>query len=232
MSKFETQLNEIFDNGDHRVTVLESNLGRIVQHMSKNEYAVITAQRGDEDEDTNTKNYGKLKTDLTKLDLGWIPAIGFGQEKDEETGKVTSNEEPVFIVINKARSTREPIEGFKDKMLQLGKKYKQWGISYGTPNKFQIIRTDGSIGKVEDEYKGKSGLKTGINAFMKSMFQTRLRKGKKTKRHTFAFEGVATFPKPLSVMEMRIRNKHGEIYFDENSLLNSDTLNEMFYTDE
>ena len=67
----------------------ESNLGRVYQHIKNNEFVTISANRQEKDDETNEKNYRKLVADLKKLNLGWIPAIGFGQE--EVNGKIISD---------------------------------------------------------------------------------------------------------------------------------------------
>jgi len=208
-----------------RVTLLESNLGRLVQHIRGREYAILSANRSDEDPEVNFDNYRTMKDDLKALGYGWIPVQGVGQEEDEEKGGIKAVAEPSIFVINRLLDGGEASPDFKEQMIALGKKFHQWGISYGKPNLFQVL--DIKQGRVDQEYVGPSALRVGINAYENAKYQTRLYKGKKTPRHTFAFEGYALARGYASLHEKRIRENHGEIV--SNKFENTVDLTEYFY---
>jgi hypothetical protein len=64
-----------------------------------------------------------LKTDLKAKGIGFIPLIGHGQE-DAPGGKIDIVTEPSLAVFPKIT----PSDSFRDTIIELGKKYKQFGI--------------------------------------------------------------------------------------------------------
>jgi hypothetical protein len=173
-------------NNNNEDILIESSLNRILEHFKTREFVLITANRGELNRQENINRNSSLRKDLKKLYLGYVPVDGVGQEEDSE-GNIHSVVENSFFVPNGKRLTNtsvgEPVENFKEKMLDLAEKYEQWGIVYGSGDgTSELIETSSrqSVANFND-------IKFGIGEFF-----TRLKSGKRkgVDGKDFKFESV------------------------------------------
>ena len=84
---------------------------------------MLTSWRQDCTQGENEVNFKQLKADLKAKKIGFIPLIGHGQETTPEGG-VDVVEEPSLAAFPRTI----PDESFRSTIVELGKKYKQWGV--------------------------------------------------------------------------------------------------------
>lgn len=121
----------------------ESSLGKVLQHSEKG-VAIVSACRGEYDENTNKERTKWLENDLRALGFGYIKLIGGYVETDIETGEKRDVVEASFMIPYDSRITPE---NWRKKLLTLCKNYDQESILIKMPNEDDInyIRKDGSI---------------------------------------------------------------------------------------
>jgi len=126
-------------------TLHESSLKRIKQHMENSDsWAILTSWRAEQTKKDNLRNFKELTSLLRSQELTQIKLKGVGQEKDPETGKVITVEEPSLFVANISLQLAK----------KLMKKYDQFAIVYSgkeTKGKTMLISKDGNknLGKMK-----------------------------------------------------------------------------------
>lgn len=117
-------------------TVTSSGIPRVWQHLSQNEFGIMSAFRSDKDMDTNLKNDSELKSYLVSNGLGFIPAQGVWKGDSENS-----------IIIPSIS---------KDEIAALAKKYNQMAFIYGNNGQWTLFDTNtgGAIdsGSVKDSF--------------------------------------------------------------------------------
>jgi hypothetical protein len=104
------------------MNLFEASLARIWDHYKNRQFAVLTSWRQNNSKDMNDVNFKSLKADLRANDIGFIPLIGYG------TGDVPGGETVTIEPSLAAFPKTTPNDGFRDIIIDLGKKYKQWGV--------------------------------------------------------------------------------------------------------
>ena len=118
------------------MNLLEASLARIWDHYQNKQFAVLTSWRQGNSQEENDENFKQLKADLKSINTGFIPLVGHGQESTPD-GVVNVVEEPSLAVFPRVT----PDDSFRGKIIEIGKKYKQWGLIVHTSKK----ETDGQI---------------------------------------------------------------------------------------
>ena len=146
--------------------IMEASLSRIWRDYQDNEFGIITAWRvGEKD---NKGNLNKLGSAVRGGGFGYVRIDGVGQEEDEN-GKVISVKEPSLLVKN-VKAGGEPVmdsNKFDKFLIQLGRKYNQWGIVLHNPEKgtrlLALKNDDGKqiSPKVDMKMRKFSPMKTG-----------------------------------------------------------------------
>lgn len=112
-------------------TLLEASLSRIYRDFKDNEFCILTAWRvGDRQNKSNLK---QLQSLIRSAGFGYVRIDGVGQE--EVDGKIVSVSEPSLMVksVAKGGGTVLPTREFVKFMIELGRKYNQWGIVINEP---------------------------------------------------------------------------------------------------
>lgn len=144
--------------------LLEASLSRIYRDFKENEFCILTAWRaGDKDNKSNLK---QLQSAIRGAGFGFVRIDGVGQE--EVDGKVVSVSEPSLMVKNVAKGGGRvlPTREFLKFMVELGRKYNQWGIVFNNPEVgTQLISLKDEAGnqhspKVEMRFKQFNPMKT------------------------------------------------------------------------
>ena len=177
--------------------IIEASLSRIWRDFQENEFGIITSWRvGDTD---NRANLSKLKGAISGAGFGYVRIDGVGQEEDE-SGKVRSVKEPSLLVKN-VKAGGEPLmdtKAFEKFMIQLAKKYNQWGIVLSNPDKgTRLVQTSPSVKVV--------GKMSKFNPMKTAQFFSSL-KGK-----PFTFEGFKYADKPSNWIQGMHLEKSGEV---------------------
>ncbi len=102
--------------------IIASGLPRLWQHISENQFGIMSAFRIDKDMETNLKNDAELKAFLVQQGLGYIPAVGVWQGAEENS---------IFI----PKISKELIQ-------QLAAKYTQEAFIFGNEGNWALIETD------------------------------------------------------------------------------------------
>ena len=193
------------------MNLLEASLARIWDHYQNKQFAVLTSWRQDNSQEENEANFKQLKADLKSINTGFIPLVGHGQEYI--SGKVNVVNEPSLAVFPKAT----PDDRFRGNIIEIGKKYKQWGLIVHTANKeidgkvsllTELITLDPE--KVEEVYD--SIHFNRIAKFYSELFSC-------TGGRTFNFESVLAVDGPHGTnlwMKGMSREGGGEIFDDLN----------------
>ena len=155
--------------------ILEASLSRIYRDYQKNEFSIITAWRvGDKN---NKSNLNQLKSAVRSGGFGFVRIDGVGQEEDE-SGKIRRVKEPSLLVKNVKKGGKPVMDSskFENFMINLGKRYNQWGIVLHNPKKGTRLISLKPTAKVVQKMSKFNPMKTG--QFFSSL------KGK-----SFTFEG-------------------------------------------
>lgn len=133
----------------HLVTyqLFEKRLSRTMDHVMKDEYAVLTAWRSAKPTRENLRNMKALEGDLSTGHYGYIDMHGVGQEHDGPSV------EKSLMVIN---HDKRPY--FKEVMLDLAKKYEQDFILYGKDGTTHLLdtNTEESVDQFKNVKAGKA----------------------------------------------------------------------------
>ena len=111
------------------------SLGRVYQHVQKHKvpsWGILTSYRDDTSDAKNKELFKQLKGEIRDIGLGFFEMKGYGQEEDEETGRLKVVMEPSLFI---------PGIKFKD-IKRLSRQYKQFGFVYSGPeikNKIMFI---------------------------------------------------------------------------------------------
>ena len=105
------------------MTLFEASLARIWDHYKTKQFAALTSWRQDCSQEENEVNFKQLKADLKAKGIGFIPLIGHGQEDVLGVG-VTVVQEPSLAAFPKTI----PSDNFRDAIIELGQKYRQFGV--------------------------------------------------------------------------------------------------------
>jgi hypothetical protein len=103
----------------------EASLGRIYQHVQKqniDRWAILTSWRSDDTKEENEANFKELKNKLRQLGYGFIEMEGVGQE--EKDGQVIESKEP-SLFIPKIKN---------EEAQKLADEYNQFGYIYSGPD--------------------------------------------------------------------------------------------------
>lgn len=117
----------------------ESSLSRIMTHINKDTFGVISPFRKENSDKENNEKYKDLVKKIKEMGYGFIPLKGGYKE---ETGFV--NEKSLFIPNIKRKE-----------LIDLGKEYKQYSVIHKDKNDFSEIGTNknAGIGKILTSFK-------------------------------------------------------------------------------
>ena len=205
------------------MNLFEASLARIWDHYKNMQFAVLTSWRQNNSKDMNDVNFKSLKADLRTNDIGFVPLIGCCT--GDVPGGKTVTTEPSLAAFPKTT----PNDGFRDIIIDLGKKYKQWGVIIHTsqqasdnPVQAEMFPTELitlNPERVEKVYGSVHFNK--IAEFFSELFNKQGR--------TFTFEKVLAVGRPKgtnSWMAGMVRVSEGEIFDDLNRYEESQ-LNEI-----
>ena len=131
--------------------VNETSLSRALDSFNSEELAMLTSWRVDKSREDNVKSLNTLKSDIKAMGLGFISTKASGQETvDNKTVNVS---EDSLLIINRSRQDREPIKGFKHKMLELANRYGQNYILYGNKGLGQLLSVSGNVEETYQTFK-------------------------------------------------------------------------------
>lgn len=160
----------------------EASLGRIYQHVmsmkNTQSWMIMSASLDSNTPQQNNEKTKQLKQDIRRLNLGFFPLEGYGQEPDDNGDIQVVKEESVFVINIDLKQS-----------MKLMKKFHQFGIVYSGPetdHKIELIEQDGS--------------KTNLGSFRPMKIAQFF---SKVKGKSFTFESVAS-----SNMERLYAAKH------------------------
>ena len=122
----------------------ESSLGRILQHIKKenvDSWSILTSYRDSNKPSKNKKDFIDLKNKIRSMNLGFIIIKGVGQEEDG-SGNIQSVDEPSIFIPDISKKQSQKLSDI----------YNQWGYIYSgieTNNNIKLISIEGeeNIGK-------------------------------------------------------------------------------------
>ena len=138
---------------DTEEMVRESSLGRVWQHIEDPEstFVIISASRSENDDETNDKQYKRLKSVVVDiLSLGYIEMKGGYVETNDDGEKIDVYEQSLMIPKIK-----------KEDAIELGTYFKQESILFKDKDGMAYIITDpedeNSIGTVQTKFNSQAG---------------------------------------------------------------------------
>jgi hypothetical protein len=133
-------------NAKTRDELNEASLGRVYQHVKKeniDSWAIIASYRDENKGPKNTKNFKRLQQQIRSADLGFFKLMAHGKKENDDGNVVHTKELSLFI------------PGIDLQLAEnLMNQYGQWGIIYSGPE------SDGEVLVVE-----KNGTMTAMGRF-------------------------------------------------------------------
>jgi len=102
-------------------SIQEGGMNRIMQHSTRRNTAVLTANRGDKTRSQNKEANTKLGKKIRSLGYGYKKVSGEYPEKNDKTGETKLVKEPSVVVNAPKKKGRV----FKRRMKRLGKEFNQ-----------------------------------------------------------------------------------------------------------
>lgn len=174
---------------------IDSNLAQILSLWSGKEFVVVTCDRGGGTSEQNELLRDELKIDLKSHQLRYVPVEAVGQKQGLEGGIVPTSE-IAFLVPNNGE------DGFLDTILQLAKKFDQWGICYASGDgSGSLITSDGTV---DAEFLN---FRIGIGTFFTKLCQSR-----ENGVGAFRWERLKKAERASGILEQQSRSLKGELF--------------------
>lgn len=167
----------------------EQSLSRIWQHVDRldQQFAIITAFRGEYTLEENIERNKSLANDIRKLGYGYFFVDGYYVENQGTPNEIRVKEDSIFV-----NPGKKFVPKFNEQMIALCRKYQQETVLIRTDKGFELFDSDG-VSRVT---------MNKLNPNKIGMFYTQLRDKKK---RTFVFEGIRLAPSKGSILLDNIR---------------------------
>lgn len=199
----------IYSNGNMPQQLSEATINRIIDKHGKNGFIIVSANRSDEDRDTNKNNTLSLINDIKNSGYSYFPVYGGYKGTDG----VVDEYEPSFFVANYDRNGNV---GDFDKLKSLAAewcgKYNQDSVLVKSPNDPPIY-----IDRMGNKVSANSSNNVSINNPNKEFFTALYKKPQGTNRFTYDinFECYCN-PNPCTLNEYMRRKSSGELLIEYN----------------
>lgn len=194
----------------------EMTVDRLLGKHYNNGFIIISASRGENDNQTNNKLSKQLLNDIKNSGFSFVPVFGgFIENKGTENEKQVY--ETSYIVLNFDRNGNEKdFNTLKNLAINLCKKYNQDSVLVKAPNGVPQYITQN--GNVDMEFNGDVKINDLTQQYFSSFIKTQnIDKNQDNRKHTrFTFESCFINPKPMTYNEGHIRHLKGEKFLTEN----------------
>lgn len=194
----------------------EMTVDRLLGKHYNNGFAIISASRGENDNQTNNQLSKQLLNDIKNSVFSFVPVFGgFIENKGTENEKQVY--ETSYIILNFDRNGQEKdFNILKDFAISLCKKYKQDSVLIKAPNGVpQYIKQSGDV---DMEFNGDVKINDLTQQYFSSFIKTQnIDKNQNNRKQSrFTFENCFVNPKPMTYSEGHIRHLKGEKFLTEN----------------
>ena len=188
----------------------EMTVDRLLGKHYNNGFIIISASRGENDNQTNNQLSKQLLNDIKNSGFSFVPVFGgFIENKGTENEKQVY--ETSYIVLNFDRNGNEKdFNALKNLAINLCKKYNQDSVLVKAPNGAPQYITQN--GNVDMEFNGDVKINDLTQQYFSSFIKTQnIDKNQDNRKHTSFIN-----PKPMTYNEGHIRHLKGEKFLTEN----------------
>lgn len=139
----------------------QASLSRVLNHMKKKAFCLITAFRGNLTREENLKRNKELAKYIINSHWGFFRVNGKFVQSDHEDGKKIFAQEDSYFVVGPELNNEEAVEDFKSNMIMLGRKFDQQSIILGTED--GVFEVD-KVGKKLTKFKNSPDIVTNKDA--------------------------------------------------------------------